>query len=123
MKALLLRQLIGGKKQLYSYEESNFMCFFACNKGEIPQQLIHKYYWKTSTAIAENNQFRNQLFLLLGGSDCLKADDFEDIEYESDGVISIFTKYYKCAGKEIRITEQLQKMNRKKFEAGIFVGA
>lgn len=120
-KVVLLRQLIEGEKELYVYLESNFQCFFAGNKGDIPQQLVHKFYIAETQLIAENNQYRNQLFLLLS-CPCLKSMDFEKLPYLRKEIIKLFETYYACSGTIFSKNEVVTEKKRRKIELSVSAG-
>lgn len=120
-KVVLLRQLIEGEKELYIYYESNFQCFFAGNKGDIPRQLVHKYYKAETNLIAENNQYKNQLYVLLNCS-CFKPEDFEKLSYHKTEIVSLFEKYYACSGILFVKNEVVNYEKRKTIELGVSAG-
>lgn len=120
-KVVLLRQLIEGEKELYTYCESNFQCFFAGNKGDIPHQLVHKHYKAESNLIAENNQYKNQLYVLLN-CPCVKQEDFEKLSYYKSDIANLFEKYYACSGMAIIRNEVVTYEKRKKVELSVSAG-
>lgn len=120
-KVVLLRQLIEGEKELYTYNEGNFQCFFAGNKGDIPRQLVHKHYKAETNQIAENNQYRNQLYVLLNCS-YFRPEDFEKLDYQKKDIINLFENYYTCSGKVFVKNEVVTAKKRKKIELGVSAG-
>jgi len=98
-ETLFLKVLVEGKATLFSYEDGNLIRFFFTDENSVvPQQLVHKQYL-VDGAVAQNNQFRVQLFNSMK-SILSKVDRFKNVDYTEEDLVKIFTEYGGVEGKE-----------------------
>lgn len=92
-ETLLLKVLIEGPISLYNYEDGNLSRYFT-SSGDEAEQLNYKQYLDDKTnSIAENSQYKQQLLNLLK-SQKLNVKDFENLDYKSKDLVTLFEKYY-----------------------------
>lgn len=105
-ETLFLQVLIEGKATLYSFRESNLVRFFyGINGGEIEQLIFKKFlvdrerstFSEMRYALAENNDFRLQLFgdVSCGGN---TKKELNRLEYKQSQLVRYFKKYHECMG-------------------------
>ncbi len=93
---MFLKVLVDGSETLYKYSESGLeKFFFKNNKGEI-EQLVYKKYLRDATSVAENNQFRNQIW---NEAKCENASvkSMDDILYTENSLVAYFKSVNNCA--------------------------
>lgn len=92
-ETLFLKLLVEGKTNLYQYEDNNLIRYFiSSDNHETAEQLIYKEYSIGSSAVAKNNQFRQQLYMALK-SDKLGIRDFEKVNYNQNELTKLFILY------------------------------
>lgn len=92
---LFLKVLLDGKYSLYHYKSEDLERFFyKTNKSKI-EQLIYKSYMISSTDIAKNNKYKQQLWSNLNCSS-IKMDELERLEYNKNSLIKFFIKFNEC---------------------------
>ncbi len=92
---LFLKVLVEGKATLYVFEMQDITKFFFSTAKVKPTQLIFKSYTGNGNSIAENNTFREQLWINLKCStNDLKR--IEKIRYQQHELINFFTAYNTC---------------------------
>jgi len=96
---VFLKVLINGKASLYFYKQSNLKRFFFSIDSKPISQLIYKNYKTINNQIAENNEFRAQLWKNLKCG-TLKKYHFENLSYFKSSLLKIFTKYNNCINAE-----------------------
>lgn len=118
-ETLLLKVLVEGKATLYQYEDGNFIKYFYSN-GEHTQseQLVYKEY-KKDGGIAENNMFRQQLFLLMKDGS-MDMDSFKRLKYKKDVLVKIFAEYNGMNGETV--TNLSEKQNKSSLNVKITAG-
>jgi len=104
---LFLRVLIAGKHSLYEYLDGNLRRFFIESDKTAIEQLIFKLYltekkeldestdFIKKKVIAENNDFRKQLWLHLR-CDAITIPEIENTDYERNSLIRLFEKFNVC---------------------------
>lgn len=91
-KNVFLRELVSGKANLYSYNDSGSMkFFFSMNGSDTPVQLEYKLY-SFEGVISQNNNYKQQLFNNLKGEN-ISQSAFEELEYKSKSLINLFLNY------------------------------
>lgn len=117
-ETLLLKVLIEGKFTLYSYVEGNLIRYFVEGDGKI-DQLVYKPYLNKKGNVEKNQQYKQQLTLLLASNN-LQTKDFEQLEYKEKSLIKLFEKYY---GSNTNNFSNLKKNQLKgKFNLGVTAG-
>lgn len=107
---LFLKVMVDGKASLYQYEKNNFVkYFFSKDDHYKTEQLVYKQYNKSDNVVAENNQFRQQLFNLMKDGD-IEASKFEKIKYKKDDLIALFMNYNKTTNQTV--TNHAEKQNK-----------
>ncbi|MBS1681045.1 MAG: autotransporter outer membrane beta-barrel domain-containing protein [Bacteroidetes bacterium] len=104
---LFLKVLIEGQASLFQYVDSNLTRFFyKLNDSEI-NPLVYKKYL-TDHKIAENNSFKQELFVKLK---CKEIDisDIKHLRYAEKDLERLFAKYYTCTGYNYINYESKQK--------------
>lgn len=90
-----LKVLVEGDFNLYEYNDEDLVRFFvSTGNHEKVEQLIYKEYFADNNKIGKNNQFRQQLFLLLKSED-LSTKSFEKLKYDRDDISKLFIQYNK----------------------------
>jgi hypothetical protein len=90
---LFLKVLIEGRATLYMYEDGNLTRFFyKTNDSEIIQLVYRRYL--INFQIAENNNFRQQLFNELSGQE-KNVNDIGNMRYSRSELETFFIKYNK----------------------------
>ncbi|MEL1243960.1 hypothetical protein AAEO56_06765 [Flavobacterium sp. DGU11] len=101
LKTVFLNILVEGASTLYSYRQSDGIKYFYSvnNKKDYPEQLVYKKYKQTESTIAENKQFRQQLF---NNINCENKgiEEFTNINYSEDTFVKLFKSNNTCAGSE-----------------------
>lgn len=92
---LFLKVLVEGKASLYTYLDGNLVRFFYNIDGSEIRQLVYKRYLLEST-IAQNNSFRQQLFVDLKCPG-LTLRDFESADYNSKNLRKLFVHFNECS--------------------------
>jgi hypothetical protein len=90
---LFLKVLIEGKASLFLYIDNLTRLFYKLNNSEI-SQLVYKRYLINHN-IAQNNLFRQQLFLDLKCQE-ITLNDVNNIKYGQKDLKRIFVKYNEC---------------------------
>lgn len=105
---LFLKVLIEGKASLYIYKDNNITRFFYKTNDSKISQLVYKSYLVNRTTTAQNNFFRQQLFLDLKCQG--KApDNVEYVKYHKKELENSFLNYNKCINSEFVNYESKQK--------------
>jgi len=111
---LFLKVLVEGNANLYVYEaKGNRRFFYSTNDGPF-EQLVYKRYILSEerlraikeerlnkSAIAENNQFRQQLQLALSCK-TIEAKQLLNIKYEQKYLLRLFEQYHKCKNSDFK---------------------
>lgn len=95
---LFLKVLVEGKANLYSYTDDNLIRYFFKTGNTDVEQLIYKKF-KTSVRrrpeIAENNQYRTQLWNNLLCEN-ITIDKINNTNYHAEDLVKIFLENNKC---------------------------
>lgn len=108
----LLKVLIEGDANLYSYANGNILKFFY-NTKEQPEvkQLIYKVYMIDDIKSAKNTEYKNQIKKFL--KDTPLEKNITGVEYNSTSLTKIFKKYNEYKGvkyedKKVTFSEQFK---------------
>lgn len=94
-ETILLKCIIQGTANLYSYTDSSFFTyFFNINDSEI-EQLIFKKNVNDNNNVIEFNQYKQQLQNALKCEQITK-DDIEKLSYKSESLTAFFMKFNGC---------------------------
>ena len=119
-ETILLKILIEGEANLYSYYEGNLRRFFySINKGKI-KQLIHKRYKANGSKLSENTRFKQQI---LNNVKCIKTSlkQIERLKYTTNSLSGYFIKYNECKNPKFKNFNQIS-AQRKTFQLTLKVG-
>lgn len=92
---IFLKVLVDGEATLYSYTDYNLKRFFYKLKDSSVEPLVYKKYILSYNKVAENDKFKQQLFLSLKCSD-ITIKDLEKLRYKKNQLIELFVKYNQC---------------------------
>ena len=122
-KAIFLEVILQSDASLYAYETNKGTVFFyKIGSKNIPlTQLVYKEYSVSQTEIAENNQFRQQLF---NDVKCENADKdhFVNLDYERKPLLSVFEEYNNCTGYVSKVSASATE-KKSKFKYTAFAGS
>lgn len=104
---LFLKVLIEGKASLFLFTDGNLTRFFYKINGSETEQLVYKRYLVRNN-IAENNYFKQQLFLTLKCQG-ITSENMEDIHYNKRDLEKLFSHYNECTGSNYLKYEPIQK--------------
>lgn len=106
---LFLKVLVEGRASLFQYEDSKRTKFFIGSDVSGIEQLIYKRYFISQSRVGENNQFRQQIFLVMRGGN-IDQDEIERIKYNKKDLVRLFDKYNKSdTEKHLNFVEQTNK--------------
>lgn len=96
-EVLFLKVLLEGPASLFLYKDGELTRFFYSLDDSEITQLVFKNYATDDDGMtfAENNYYKQQLFLKLKCND-LREKDFELLEYEKRYLERLFVKYNEC---------------------------
>ncbi|MEL7144997.1 MAG: hypothetical protein AAFO69_01410 [Bacteroidota bacterium] len=94
---VFMRVLIEGEVSLFEYLNGDLKKYFYSKDDSNIQQLIYRKFYNDAGALLENNGFRQALFNVLKCAS-LGADDFSDLKYNRNDLLSVFRRYYQCKG-------------------------
>lgn len=96
---LFLKVLVEGKSNLYRYEDGNLVRYFFNKENTYIKQLVFKSYRTLDNKIAQNNQFRQQLWNALKCPN-ISMHDIERIDYKEKDLLNFFVGYNNCTNSE-----------------------
>ncbi|MBQ0907956.1 porin family protein [Flavobacterium sp. F-328] len=97
---LFLKALVEGKANLYEYTDRSLKRYFYNKGNNAIEQLVFKTYLVKDSDVAENNKFRQQIWMDLQCQN-IKLSDVEKVEYKKVALIKIFTKYAECFNEKL----------------------
>ncbi|MBK0369385.1 outer membrane beta-barrel protein [Flavobacterium agrisoli] len=106
-KTVFLTVLVEGKANLYEYGNTK-KYYFKTDQNAI-EPLIYKRYKNTFNQVAENNQYKKQLWENLKCTD-FKQDDLVKLPYKKSNLIDFFISYNTCQNAT---TINYEKQNKK----------
>jgi hypothetical protein len=119
---LLLRVNVDGKATLYSYKNELYSRFFySLNQNEISQLSYKVYYDNELSGYRKNENYKQELLNVLK-CDKITQNDIEELEYSTDRLSDIFTKYNVCTGSETNKIEVKKRINTLELYAKVGVG-
>ncbi|MCZ4318348.1 hypothetical protein O4H26_05035 [Aequorivita viscosa] len=98
-ETIFLKTLVEGKASLYFTLNSDTPRYFYSKDNGTIEQLIYKRYLVTRLKMGTNDRFKQQLATNLNCSD-LTEKSFENLEYKTNSLINIITKYNSCHNSE-----------------------
>ncbi|AEE51244.1 tRNA modification GTPase [Haliscomenobacter hydrossis] len=99
-ETLFLHTLVEGKASLYLYRKGNLSRYFYKTPDAIIAQLVHKRYFVSSGKVAQNIQYRQQLWRDVK-CDSTTILDINAMKYERKALVNYFLKYNQCAGSPL----------------------
>lgn len=111
-KNLFLKLLVEGNANLYVYQNNNARLFFFNINSKNIEQLIYKKYYKSTTVIKENNQYKQQIKTHLICDD-LSTDKIEALNYNTNSLTDFFIKYNACINSNYKNTITREKSTGK----------
>jgi hypothetical protein len=97
---LFIKALVEGKANLYEYTDRSLKRYFYNKGNNAIEQLVFKTYLVKDSDVAENNKFRQQIWMDLQCQN-IKLSDVEKVEYKKVALIKIFTKYAECFNERL----------------------
>lgn len=104
----LLKVLLEGKASLFEYISGNTKRYFFKTDTLSINQLVYKSYKTSEEQIAQNNQYKQQLWMTLK-CDNIAINDVEKLSYKKSSLLKFFTKYNKCGNAEYTVFESKEK--------------
>lgn len=122
-QTVFLNTLLEGDATLYSYKSLQGTKYFYSVKSKNikPTQLVYKVYRATTAKTAENNHFRQQLFLDLKCDD-QTFSDFLNAKYSQASLMQYVQKFNTCNGSEQTIAFDNKSGQKLKFRYSVFAG-
>ncbi|SEA21801.1 porin family protein [Bizionia paragorgiae] len=106
---LFLKVLVEGKFNLYEYVDGSIRRYFYSEDGDNIEQLIFKNYKTKDNLLAQNNKFRQQLWINLK-CPSFTMKDVERLDYTKNDLVRFFNKYSACHNTEpIKFTPKQKK--------------
>lgn len=96
-----LKVLVEGKSNLYLYENNSSIRFFYNTENSNIEQLVYKKYMISTNYIAENEQFKQQLWNDLKCKTIL-IKRLEQLQYKQNSLIDFFIEYNKCNNSDFK---------------------
>lgn len=96
---LFLNVLIEGKASLFIYKDGNLTRFFYSTNDSAISQLVYKRYLTDKSNIAQNNLFRQQLFIDLKCQG-ITLKDVEHVKYYKKDLGKFFVNYNECTNSD-----------------------
>lgn len=91
-ETVLLKVLIEGKANLYSYRKINLERFYYSTNSTDIIPLVYKHYMKTSEIAATNNQYQQQLWMNLR-KDNISMQSMKKIKYKQKDLEKYFNSF------------------------------
>lgn len=113
-ETLFLKVLIEGNANLYFYMDGNLKRFFFKTNSKDIEQLVFKNYINKNGVIAENIDFKNQIFNTLKCA-TIEPKEVEKLNYEENDLYNLFLKYNSCDGGTIAYTTNKEKKDLLNF--------
>ncbi len=111
---LLIRVLIEGNANLYSFKTDNYARYFYAIKGDDIKPLTYKIYFDEDQKVNSKNETYKQELLNSLKCDKISQKDIDRLLYIKSKLVDLFERYNLCTGAAI--TEYKTKMNFKTFE-------
>ncbi|WP_340064834.1 hypothetical protein [Ascidiimonas aurantiaca] len=98
---VFLEVRVQGKVNLYRYQNKRITRFFYSKAGDesAPTQLVYKKYKTADNMIAENNDFRRQLWTVLA-CDKMELEKIRKTDYRKRELESLVVAYNECMNTE-----------------------
>lgn len=109
---VFLNVIVEGKANLYSYDSGNGVKYFykLTDSDEVAKQLLYKKYYRLTSIVNENNDFREQLFNKIK-CPYQTFNDFLNVKYDKDELLALFKNYNKCINSAFIVYENINKKN------------
>ena len=117
-ETLVLRALMEGEANLYSYKNEKFTRFFYSQNNGVITQLSFKMYLQDG-GVGKNNAYKQELLNSLK-CDKITQNDIEDLDYDNNKLYEFFKKYNLC--KATGMTDFRAKKVINTFELYVKVG-
>jgi hypothetical protein len=101
----LIKVLMEGTVNLYSYEEVDLVRFFYQKEGGSIEPLVFKSFRTSENLIAKNEEYKSELWEQLK-CDGITLDDIQSLEYRKESLVTFFSKYFKCLGEDYKVYKQ-----------------
>ncbi|WP_282124072.1 tRNA modification GTPase [Algibacter mikhailovii] len=105
---LFLKLLIEGKANLYLYENRGLRRYFFSQDLMEVKQLIFKNYLLDNGQIAQNNEFRRQLWNTLK-CESISMNQLGKLNYKQSDLTKFFISYHECSNSEFTNYQKKQK--------------
>ncbi|WP_125720283.1 porin family protein [Flavobacterium ustbae] len=107
-ETVLLKVLLEGKASLYEYVFGNTTRYFFKTDSVEINQLVFKSYKTSEEQIAQNKQYKQQLWMALKCDNIVIAD-VEKLTYRKNSLLKFFTKYNECNNSKYTIFKSNEK--------------
>lgn len=109
-QTVFLKLLVGGKANLYVYQDANLKRFYyQIDDGEIAI-LIQKEYINSDNKIVENQNYKGQLYYDLKCSS-LDLSTIQNTDYVQSDLMALFEAYNSCSNKSLYIFKEKRRKN------------
>jgi hypothetical protein len=99
---LFLKVLVEGESTLYSYKDGNVRRFFYReNKLKGVEPLIFKKYLDRNNNVAQNNEFKQQLWNNLK-CERITRNKIKNLKYDESDLVSHFVNFNECKNQEFK---------------------
>lgn len=107
-ETVLLKVLLEGKASLYEYVSGSTSRYFFKTDSLPINQLVFKSYKTSEEQIAQNKQFKQQLWMALKCENITIAD-IEKLTYRKNNLLKFFTRYNECTNSEYTVFKSNEK--------------
>ncbi|WP_046755721.1 outer membrane beta-barrel protein [Kordia jejudonensis] len=117
-QTVFLNVLIEGKASLYRYKNGDLgKLFYKKDDGQI-KQLIKKSYLSKDGELAENNEYRQQLYTDLA-CESISRNSVSRLRYNKNNITKFFIEYNECMNSDVTEYKQI---NKSKFHIRAEIG-
>ena len=107
-ETLLLKVLLEGKASLFEYVSGNTTRYFFKTDSLPVNQLVYKSYKTSEEQIAQNKQYKQQLWMALK-CDNITIAEVEKLSYKRNSLLKFFTKYNQCNNSAFTVFKSTEK--------------
>jgi hypothetical protein len=107
-KTILLNVLVEGDATLYRYKDADLSRFFFKKGNAKIQQLVFKNYLTEDGQLAENNEYRQQLYTSLV-CESISRKRVSKLRHNRNALSQFFVDYNTCKNNDFTVYEQVNK--------------
>ena len=106
LETVFLKVLVEGEINLYMFQDSAIKRFFVSSGDHknVEQLIFKEYILINDTKINKNNQYKQQLYMLMKEADFTNKD-FENLKYKEEQLVDLFVKYNKIKNPDFNRSE------------------